>query len=87
MAFTFMSSMIKKDMNHLLVDAMKKEDSIRMYQEIQEHFKGFGSSSTGTGNRTRSVKTDGAYSSFGEGATNANAGVTEIWNTEDNNRA
>ena len=40
MAFTFMSSMIEKDMHHLLVDAMKKEDPIRMYQEIQEHFKG-----------------------------------------------
>ena len=38
MAFTFMSSMIKKD--HLLVDAMRKEDPIRMYREIQDHFKG-----------------------------------------------
>ena len=36
MAFTFMSSMIKKDMHHLLVDAMRKEDPIRMYQEIQD---------------------------------------------------
>ena len=40
MAFTFMSSMIKKDMQRLLVDAIRKEDPIRMYQEIQEHFKG-----------------------------------------------
>ena len=40
MAFTFMSSMIKKDMNHLLVDAMRKEDPSRMYQEIQEYSKG-----------------------------------------------
>ena len=40
MAFTFMSSMIKKDMHHLLVDAMRKEDPIRMYQEIQDHYKG-----------------------------------------------
>ena len=47
----------------------------------------FGSSPTGTGIRTRPIKTDGAYSSSGEGAENANAGVTEIWNTEDNNGA
>ena len=40
MAFTFMTSMIKKDMHHLLVDAMKREDPVRMYQEIQKHFKG-----------------------------------------------
>ena len=39
-AFTFMTSMIKKDMHHLLVEAMRKEDPIRMYQEIQDHFKG-----------------------------------------------
>ena len=32
--------MIKKDMHHLLVDAMRKEDPVRMYQEIQDHFKG-----------------------------------------------
>ena len=40
MAFTFMMSMIKKDMHHMLVDAMKREDPIKMYQEIQDHFKG-----------------------------------------------
>ena len=28
MAFTFMISMIKKDMHHMLVDAMKREDQI-----------------------------------------------------------
>ena len=40
MVFTFMMSMIKKDMHHMLVDAMKREDPIKMYREIQEHFKG-----------------------------------------------
>ena len=40
MVFTFMMSMIKKDMHHMLVDAMKREDPIKMYWEIQEHFKG-----------------------------------------------
>ena len=32
--------MINKDMHHMLVEAMKREDPIRMYSEFQEHFKG-----------------------------------------------
>ena len=31
MAFTFMMSMIKKDMHHMLMDVMKREDPIKMY--------------------------------------------------------
>ena len=40
MAFTFMMSMIKKDMHHMLVEAMKRGDPIKMYREIQKHYKG-----------------------------------------------
>ena len=39
-AFTFIVSMINKDIHHMLVEAMKREDPIKMYREIQEHFKG-----------------------------------------------
>ena len=39
-AFTFMLSMIDKDMHHILGEPMKKEDQIKMYRAIQEHFKG-----------------------------------------------
>ena len=39
-AFTFMVSMIKKDVHHVMVEAMKREDPIKMYREIQEQFKG-----------------------------------------------
>ena len=39
-AFTFMMSMIHKDMHHLLLDLIRKEDPVRIYREIQEHFKG-----------------------------------------------
>ena len=39
-AFTFMMSMVHKDMHHLLLDLIRKEDPVRIYREIQEHFKG-----------------------------------------------
>ena len=39
-AFTFMMSMINKDMYHMLSKAIKDEDSIKVYKVIQEHFKG-----------------------------------------------
>ena len=39
-AFTFMLSMINKDMHHMLSEAIKKEDPIKLYRMIQEHFKG-----------------------------------------------
>ena len=38
--YTFMLSMIKKDMHHLLGDAIKDEDPKMLYNVIQEHFKG-----------------------------------------------
>ena len=38
--FTFMFSMINKDMHHMLMDPMKKEDPVRIYKAIQEHLKG-----------------------------------------------
>ena len=37
-AFTFMMSMVHKDMHHLLLDFIRKEDPVRIYREIQEHF-------------------------------------------------
>ena len=40
MAFTFMLSMINKDMHHMLSEAIKKKDPIKLYRMIQEHFKG-----------------------------------------------
>ena len=40
--FTFMLSMINKDMHHMLGEAIKEEDSMRVYRVIQEHFKGGG---------------------------------------------
>ena len=39
-AFTFMLSMINKDMHHMLSEAIKKEDTTKLYRMIQEHFKG-----------------------------------------------
>ena len=39
-AFTFMMSMVHKDMNHMLLDLIRKEDPVRIYRAIQEHFKG-----------------------------------------------
>ena len=39
-AFTFMLSMINKDMHHMLSEAIKKEDPTKLYKTIQEHFKG-----------------------------------------------
>ena len=39
-AFTFMMSMIHKDMHHLLLDLIRKEDPVRIYKAIQDHFKG-----------------------------------------------
>ena len=38
-AFTFMLSMINKDMHHMLSEAIKKEDPIKLYRMIQKHFK------------------------------------------------
>ena len=43
-AFTFMMSMVHKDMHHLLLDLILKEDPVRIYRAIQEHLKGGGSS-------------------------------------------
>ena len=39
-AFTFMLSMINKDMHHMLSEAITKEDPIKLYRMVQEHFKG-----------------------------------------------
>ena len=39
-AYTFMLSMINKDMHHLLGEAIKDEDPRMLYYVIQEHFKG-----------------------------------------------
>ena len=39
-AFTFMMSMVHIDMHHLLLDLIRKEDPVRIYRAIQEHFKG-----------------------------------------------
>ena len=39
-AYTFILSMINKDMHHLLGDAIKDEDPKMLYIVIQEHFKG-----------------------------------------------
>ena len=39
-AYTFMLSMINKDMHHLLEDAIRGEDPKMLYTVIQEHFKG-----------------------------------------------
>ena len=39
-AYTFMLSMINKDMHHLLGEAIKDEDPTKLYKVIQEHFKG-----------------------------------------------
>ena len=39
-AFTFMMSMGHKDMHHLLLDLIRKEDPVRIYRAIQDHFKG-----------------------------------------------
>ena len=39
-AYTFMLSMINKDMHHMLGDAIKDEDPRMLYKDIQEHFKG-----------------------------------------------
>ena len=39
-AFTFLLLMINKDMHHMLVDPIKKEDPVKIYRAIQEHFKG-----------------------------------------------
>ena len=39
-AFTFMMSMVHKDMHHLLLDLIRKEDPVRIYRAIQDHFKG-----------------------------------------------
>ena len=39
-AFTFMLSMINKDMHHMLSEAIKKEDPTKLYRMIQGHFKG-----------------------------------------------
>ena len=38
-AFTFMMSMIHKDMHHLLLNLIRKEDPVRIYKAIQDHFK------------------------------------------------
>ena len=39
-AYTFMLSMINKDMHHMLGEAIKDEDPKKLYKVIQEHFKG-----------------------------------------------
>ena len=39
-SFTFMMLMVHKDMHHLLLDLIRKENPVRIYREIQEHFKG-----------------------------------------------
>ena len=39
-AFTFMMSMVHKDMHHLLLDLIRKEDPVRICRAIQDHFKG-----------------------------------------------
>ena len=39
-AFTFMMSMIDKDMHHMLSGAIREENSTMVYKVIQEHFKG-----------------------------------------------
>ena len=39
-AFTFMMSMIDKDMHHMLSEAIKDEDPTKVFKVIQEHFKG-----------------------------------------------
>ena len=39
-AFTFMMSMVHREMHHLLLDLIRKEDPVGIYREIQEHFKG-----------------------------------------------
>ena len=38
-AYTFMLSMINKDMHHMLGEAIKDEDNTKLYKIIQEHFK------------------------------------------------
>ena len=40
MAFTFMMSMIDKDMHHMLSGALREENPTKVYQIIREHFKG-----------------------------------------------
>ena len=39
-AFTFMMSMIDKDMHHMLSGAIREENPTKVYQVIHEHFKG-----------------------------------------------
>ena len=39
-AFTFMMSMIDKDMHHMLSGAIREENSAKVYKVILEHFKG-----------------------------------------------
>ena len=39
-AFMFMMSMVHKDMHHILLDLIQKEDPFKIYRAIQEHFKG-----------------------------------------------
>ena len=39
-AFTFMISMIDKDMHHMLSGAIREENTMKVYKVIQEHFKG-----------------------------------------------
>ena len=39
-AFTFMVSMINKDMYHMLIEPIREEDPVKIYKVIQEHFKG-----------------------------------------------
>ena len=39
-AFTFIMAMVHKDMHHLLLDLIRKEDPVRIYRAIQDHFKG-----------------------------------------------
>ena len=39
-AFTFMMSMIDKDVHHMLSEAIREENPTKVFKVIQEHFKG-----------------------------------------------
>ena len=39
-AFTFMVPMIDQDMHHMLLEPIRKEDPVKIYRTIEEHFKG-----------------------------------------------
>ena len=83
-----MTSMIKKDMHHLLVDAMKREDPVKMYQEIQEHSKGSKLHHVEAARRALEAHRLGpAIEQDLSRLIELNAGVSEIWNPPKDNCA